>query len=396
MKILFVTFEAPSNFSGGGIVVKQSILSLAKNYSVDYIGPEIVDEECKNIIDERIFLNYSNNKIVRIIDLIRGFSTGYFRSWNKKIKEIDLNKYEVVHLEFSRYDFVSKYVKKFGKKLSVRVHNVEYDYYNNLYKSEKSIRLFIRKNIISKQEKTTLREADMVICLTEKDKQRLINLYPLEIKNDKITVIPVCIQDEKNITIENQNFEVNYEMSPYILATGSLWYGPNVEGILWFVNNVWKYICESENIINKNIKLVIAGSRPNENLRGVIQNYNNIELIENPKDMGTLFKSASFYIAPIFNGAGMKVKVAEALSYGLPIIGTEHTFIGYDIVDKKNGFYANDEYEFMNVINLILSLDTVKIRSFRNDAYELFSNNYSIISSVAKFQRELEFLINEK
>ena len=41
MEILEISLEAPSNFSGGGIGIKQSILSLCKIGNVSYIGPGI-------------------------------------------------------------------------------------------------------------------------------------------------------------------------------------------------------------------------------------------------------------------------------------------------------------------------------------------------------------------
>ena len=52
MKLLQITPEPPSLLSGGGIVIKQTLLSLVENnYSVDYIGPEIADESLAELYE---------------------------------------------------------------------------------------------------------------------------------------------------------------------------------------------------------------------------------------------------------------------------------------------------------------------------------------------------------
>ena len=73
--------------------------------------------------------------------------------------------------------------------------------------------------------------------------------------------------------------------------------------------------------------MVVAGKRPTAELKRMIANAERCTLVDSPEDMAPYFRGASLYLAPIFSGAGMKVKVAEALSYGLQVVGT---FIGYN------------------------------------------------------------------
>ena len=40
-------------------------------------------------------------------------------------------------------------------------------------------------------------------------------------------------------------------------------------------------------------------------------------------------------IAPLFHGAGIKVKVIESLACGTPVIGTEVAFEGIDFIENK-------------------------------------------------------------
>lgn len=396
MKILFITFEPPSDFSGGGIVVKQSIMSLAENHTIDYVGPNIIDEECRSVLNRQLILELTDSRLIKLLDMLRGQTTGYYRSWLKKINDIEIEKYDAVHLEFSRYNFVTNYVKDKGKKVSLRVHNVEVDYYDNLYRSSKNIKLLIRKKLIHRQERECLKNSSIVSCLTENDKQRLISLYPEEINEKRVEVIPVCLADRNKKLSKNLRLERDIHSGPYLLATGSLWYGPNVDGIIWFINNVWDSYSNTDLVRERNIKLLVAGSNPNGKLKALINEYDNVDLVENPEDMSPFFRNALLYIAPIFNGAGMKVKVAEALSYGLPVVGTKHAFIGYEIDDKVNGYIANQKDEFTVSINQFLNNQPSAIENIKAKVLELYNNRYSMQSSINQFQHVIRIIEDDK
>jgi glycosyltransferase involved in cell wall biosynthesis len=55
----------------------------------------------------------------------------------------------------------------------------------------------------------------------------------------------------------------------------------------------------------------------------------NVDLLGRVPDLTTCYRQARAFVAPIFSGAGMKVKVAEALMYGLPVIGSPLALRGY-------------------------------------------------------------------
>lgn len=59
-----------------------------------------------------------------------------------------------------------------------------------------------------------------------------------------------------------------------------------------------------------------------------------VEKLESPSaaQMQAFFRNASVYLAPVSWGSGMKTKVAEALSYGLPVICLPNAAEGYEDV----------------------------------------------------------------
>ncbi|QNK58172.1 glycosyltransferase family 4 protein [Paenibacillus sp. PAMC21692] len=374
MKILFITFESPGNFSGGGIVVRQSLLSLAKKFEIDYIGPEIQDKEIRMSVNPIVILTNESNKILKGLSLIKGITTGMYNSWSRQVNKINWDNYRFVYLEFTRYDFVANLAKENKKKLIVRVHNVETDYFFNIMKRKRTLVSWFKYRLIQKQEPKCISQADTIICLTEQDKNRLLELYPNCLKKGNVEIVPVCIDDPIHSFSTTRLDSLSDNKEKIILITGSMWYGPNVDGVIWFIHHVWPHI-------HLNFKLILAGSRPNEQLKKMVQSHNNIELITNPVDMKPLFNKADLYVAPIFTGAGMKVKIAEALAFGLSIIGTSHAFIGYNLEHGINGFRADSPEEFRQYILKYLEMDAREKKKLSLKSRRLFERSHALNKS---------------
>lgn len=376
MKILYITPEPPSRYSGGGIVVEQSLKSLKNNCTIDYVGPEILHSSVLEFINKTYYLEKETRILKRIINLLKGQTTSFYECWKRICKVIDWELYDCIYLEFSKFDFAAIQAKNSGKKLILRLHNVERDYSLNLLKKKYSLSNLLKYIYTIRKEKKIVKLADHIIVLTDTDKGRLKRAYSSEMLNKAISTIPVCIDRSKPEFNRSNNKHQIY------LITGSLWYGPNYEGIMWFVKNVWVKL-------NNSGQLLIAGFNPNPDLIKFTKKVSSIRLIPNPVDITNYFKESDIYISPIFDGAGMKVKVAEALSYGLPIIGTSHSYIGYQIKNGKNSFIANTPEEMINAINTYSSMEKKMKVKMKKEAYKLFETQHSMEISVQKLEQIL-------
>jgi len=372
-------------------VVRQSILSLADLAEIDYLGPEFHDRLLEQTFRKIYPLEYESSYSGLVKTLFSGVTTGYYRSWLAMSAKLKWNDYDLVYLEYSRYGFIAREAKKYQKKLFVRVHNVERDYFFNRVTEKKSLpnslRSLIKRNLITRQERLCLHSADCLICLTASDKARLSELYPENLDKKEFMVIPValdapCPQATPSI---NQIDEV--EKNPYLLITGSLWFGPNADGAAWFIKNVWHKLVDDEHYISRVYKLVIAGSKPGKEILSLASCHKSIELVDSPPDMKPYFERALIYLAPIFSGAGIKVKVAEALSYGLPVIGTSHALTGYRITDLENGYRADDASAFINALEHYTRLTVEDKQIMRGKSRQLFKDDHSMEISKKHFRR---------
>lgn len=369
-------------------MVRQSILSLSGIFEIDYLGPKISDEASKLKINNVLELEYDTGCTGIARMLFRGITTGYYKSWLSKSVNINWDSYALVYLEYSRHGFIAGLVKKNSKTMVVRVHNVEKDYLTQKtgrWSFQNSLRLLIKRYFITKQESLCLALADCAICLTDSDKERLNELYSTNLRDSRLEVIPVSIEQPSDFSNPTLEFIETIENKPYLLITGSLWFGPNASGSAWFIENVWHRLEADHHQISAKYKLVIAGSKPGKEIKSLVSRYKNIELIDTPRDMKPYFENASIYLAPIFSGTGMKVKVAEALSFGLPIVGTNHAFKGYRITNRVDGYRANDASEFIGSLEHYAGLPVEAKKNIRIKAYKNFYDHHSIETSTKCF-----------
>jgi glycosyltransferase involved in cell wall biosynthesis len=115
----------------------------------------------------------------------------------------------------------------------------------------------------------------------------------------------------------------------------------NLTSLIWFIKKVLPFV-------NPEFKFVIIGSGLSKDVRKKIPN--NIEylgFVDNPLD--TIYKSCAL-IAPLFTGAGVKVKVIDAFITGTPVIGTDITFEGLPAIDGLK-YFAQTPEEYTDVIN---------------------------------------------
>lgn len=375
MKILFVTFIPPEKTSGGAIAVRQSLLSLLSNGDnvVDYVGPYTSDPII-NEVRGKYYFTKDNSILSRIYQaIIYKACSVYGKSWRQIEKELDWEQYDIVNLERSLNSYIVSSAKRHNKCVMVRFHNVEYDYYYNVYQHSGGMINKIKSYIAFYYEKEIAKHADILIPITEKDSNRIKSLY--SVAANKIFVNPVCVTD----VLQDSSTKPKELPNKYYLATGSLWYGPNADGIMWFIDNVWNVLINN-NVID-DCYLLVAGGKPNLNLKEKIKVSSKVILIDTPETMEPYFRNAYAYVAPIFNGAGMKVKVAEALSYGLNVYGTKHAFIGYE--HAKGTHLINTKEEFYSA--LISDKDMVDSRTIQDD----FRKKYSMEQSIRFYKKLL-------
>jgi len=131
----------------------------------------------------------------------------------------------------------------------------------------------------------------------------------------------------------------------------------NSSGLLWFITNVLP-------LLDANCRFVIIGSGVNEEVRKAAQVFGDaVEFsgfVDNPYE---ILAGARALVAPLFEGAGVKVKVLEALACGTPIIGTEISFEGIDVKLLVHCHICTNAAAFANTLNTLMNRDRQQARA---------------------------------
>ena len=266
--------------------------------------------------------------------------------------------------------------KRYNGLIITRAHNVEKDFSRISYKSRKSFLRLLTALISGRREKYILKNSDKVFTITEFDKKRFQEIY--RINSSKIDCLPIGVGKGKIM-----KFDGVVSAKIRCLITGSLYFGPNADATLWFINNVYP-------LVKDKIALIIAGLRPSQDIKQSCFE-NNIELIDSPDDITIYFNDAELFLAPIFDGSGMKVKIAEAMSYGLPIVTTSYGRIGYEMPQGASFYIADNAEEFASKISKYICMEPNE----RKAGLELMWNTYISKYSEEAIQQRYKSLIND-
>ena len=102
-----------------------------------------------------------------------------------------------------------------------------------------------------------------------------------------------------------------------LLFLGSFRHLPNLEALEWFTRLVLPRIVAAR----PTVRFVIVGADPPASLRH-LRSHPNIEFTGFVEDVREPLERYSLFVCPILSGSGVRVKLLEAFSSGMPVIST--------------------------------------------------------------------------
>jgi hypothetical protein len=186
------------------------------------------------------------------------------------------------------------------RKIVLRLHNVEYQYYRQLYHCEKSLlkKIYYRheSNMLRQYEKSIANRVQ-ILTVSEKDAE----LYRTEFGAQRVATLPVFLPFGEVRSKEGTGC--------FCLYHGNLSVAENEQVVVWLLKEVFGAL---------KIPLIVTGKNPSARLSRLIANYQHACLIPNPSDqeIQDLIVKAQINIVPSFNCTGVKLKLLNALFNG--------------------------------------------------------------------------------
>ena len=238
-------------------------------------------------------------------------------------------------------------------------HNVDH----LLYKQSHDLRIKKNKkkfNRLKYQESHMHTYADYFLACSANDVTELSLLNKNRIKG---VVVP-------NGTTQ-KNFVQKDFSEPSLIFCGSLDYAPNKNGLLWFYEMIWPKL----KMTVKGITLTVIGRNGFDMAYAPLKIDPQINFIGEVKDVTSYYNKNNIAIVPLLEGSGTRLKILEAMSFGLPVISTSIGAEGINYTLNKNIIIANTLEEF----ELGLKVLTSKIdlsKTISEKALQLIDKKY--------------------
>lgn len=117
----------------------------------------------------------------------------------------------------------------------------------------------------------------------------------------------------------------DYEKGSTLLFTGNMDYAPNVDAVVYFVQDIFPLIREQV----PDAHFVIAGQRPVAKVMELASEH--VTVTGFVKDLSDVYAAATVVVAPLRFGAGTQNKVLEAMAMGVPVVSRNIGFNGLNI-----------------------------------------------------------------
>jgi hypothetical protein len=223
-----------------------------------------------------------------------------------------------------------------NRKLFVRMHNVENEYYKQLYQFssdiKKSTYYWLEAKRLYTYEKKLTQQAIAFWAVAKQD----MDYYEREFKCVHTEYLPLFIPAWKMNAQEG--------MGTNCLYHGNLEIEENEYAATWLLKNVFKKI---------EIPFVIAGKNPSKKISSLVKRYKHVSLIANPdeKKMNEIISNAHIHVLPSFNSTGIKIKLLNALYNGKHCVANDAMVTGTAL--RELCHVVNDAGEFIERIQLL-------------------------------------------
>jgi glycosyltransferase involved in cell wall biosynthesis len=194
-------------------------------------------------------------------------------------------------------------------------------------------------------EAAMLRAYDAVLTVTEEDRCHLLALSAPDSSNSqssilnlqsRITPIPICVDPTQVAVVPRAS-----SGPPTVLHLGTMFWPPNVTGVIWFARAVWPQVRAHA----PGARFVIVGKNPPADVLA-LTNDPSITVTGYVPDPTPYLAAADAFVVPLHAGGGMRVKILDAWLWGLPIVSTPIGAEGMALRDGENILLAADADAF--------------------------------------------------
>lgn len=397
MKILVMLPRVPFPLHDGGAIAMFNLVKGLKENGADLTVfayntikhfNDPIPQEIKGLGSiHTVFIDNRVKPLGAFLNLFSSTSYNIERFKSEKVEQelsviLSNNTFDIIHFDSLYTGIYLSIVKRLSPntKCVLRQHNVEYQIWDRIAQGASLLKkayLNILVKRLKQEEDTLIPEFDAIVPITDVD---AISFEQSGAK--KQHVCPVGVNMGSYTTVQKES-----NTSLNVFHLGSLDWMPNLEGIEWFLNEVWPLVIKEL----PKVQFHIAGRNMPQWITA-LDGSNNIVIDGEIPSAPEYLKSNSIMVVPLKSGSGMRVKIIEGFAAGKAIVSTTVGAEGIKYSEDENIAIADTPVEFSNkLIDLLGSKE--KIAQMGQQAQVLVSREYSDVSTAKSLMHFYEGLI---
>lgn len=219
-----------------------------------------------------------------------------------------------------------------NRKIIIRTHNIEHEYYQQLARAEKNLfkkYYFLNESTKLENYEPILANSSGIAAITEKEREYFNKFH----------------HTVKTISAFHGNNSVSTKTGSgsYILYHGNLSIAENHKAAMFLL----------ETFGNKNYQIVIAGSSPRKELKETCSGFANITLVANPREdeMFKLIENAHINLLITYQNTGLKLKLLYALFHGRHCMVNKAMVEGTGLEENVSIVDIDNNAEFLHLVD---------------------------------------------
>lgn len=169
---------------------------------------------------------------------------------------------------------------------------------------------------VSAAERKLVAESAAVLAVSREDALTLEHFR----RGAAPVVVPSSVEPPPTVALPSQAPQT-------VLFVGTLDFPPNIEAITILVGTLMPEVVRRV----PKARLLVVGRQPTNEVRLLLASQPWIDFVEDAPDLALMYERSRCAVLPFSSGAGTKLKLFEALAYGVPVVSTPTGVAGVDI-----------------------------------------------------------------
>jgi glycosyltransferase involved in cell wall biosynthesis len=181
----------------------------------------------------------------------------------------------------------------------------------------------LNKKLLTRYETKCLNFGAALFC-SDLDRQKLD-----AVSRGNTFVVPNIYESR---SFAEHEFGNGQQCANSLLFVGTLNYAPNIEGLHWFIQTVFRRFKAEFH----DAKLMVVGRAPSARVKTLCASEAAVELHPDVSDVRRYYEQCRAVVVPLLTGGGTRIKILEAALANRPVLSTPIGAEGLDLEDGRD------------------------------------------------------------